>query len=61
MDDSINKSYSASPERLYLIDEDGVIRHKSVTGPFQMQAIEDWYAALKTFSAVSSIDTAKAS
>lgn len=46
MDDSINKAYSGSPERLYLIDEDGIVRHRSVPGPFSMQVIEDWYQAL---------------
>jgi len=47
MDDSINKAYSGSPERLYLIDIDGVVRHQSMSGPFSMQTIEDWYQALK--------------
>ena len=53
MDDSINKAYSGWPERLYLIDEDGVVRHRSVPGPFKMKAIETWYEALKEYATVS--------
>lgn len=49
MDDSINKAYSGSPERLYLIDEQGIVRHRSGPGPFQMKEIEAWYDALKEF------------
>lgn len=47
MDDSINKAYSGSPERLYIIDADGIVRHRSTPGPFSMQVIENWYEALK--------------
>jgi peroxiredoxin len=46
MDNSLNKLYSGSPERLYLIDADGIVRHRSPPGPFKMSAIEAWYAAL---------------
>ena len=53
MDDSINKVYSGWPERLYLIDKDGIVRHRSVPGPFQMKAIETWYEALKEYATVS--------
>ena len=49
MDDSINKAYSGSPERLYLIDENGIVRHRSASGPFQMKVIEAWYEALKEY------------
>ncbi len=54
MDDSINKAYSGSPERLYLIDETGVVRHRSVNGPFQMKVIEAWYEALKDYATARS-------
>ena len=54
MDDSITKAYSGAPERLYLIDESGVVRHRSVHGPFQMKAIEAWYKALKEYATVRS-------
>lgn len=47
IDDSINKAYSGSPERLYLIDAKGIVRHRSSPGPFSMQVIEDWYQALR--------------
>ncbi len=54
MDDSITRAYSGSPERLYLIDETGIVRHRSVNGPFQMKAIEAWYEALKEYATVRS-------
>lgn len=46
MRDSIKDSYAGSPERLYLIDGDGIVRHRSPPGPFRMATIEAWYAAL---------------
>ncbi len=49
MDDSINKAYSGSPERLYLIDADGIVRHRSTPGPFSMQIIEDWHQSLSNW------------
>ncbi len=53
MDDNINKAYSGWPERLYLIDKDGIVRHRSVPGPFQMKAIETWHEALKKYAMMS--------
>jgi len=47
MDDTINSLYAGSPERLYLIDGDGIVRHRSVSGPFKLDTIETWYHALK--------------
>jgi hypothetical protein len=47
IDDSIDKKYAGWPERLYIIDANGTVRHRSVPGPFQMDAIEAWYSALK--------------
>jgi hypothetical protein len=46
MDDTVSKLYSGTPERLYLIDADGIVRHRSPPGPFMMDAIEAWYSAL---------------
>jgi hypothetical protein len=47
MGDTINHLYAGSPERLYLIDADGIVRHRSVSGPFKLETIETWYHALK--------------
>ena len=33
MDDAVNKAYAASPDRLYLIDKDGLIAIKGARGP----------------------------
>jgi thyroxine 5-deiodinase len=46
MENTANKLYSGSPERLYLIDADGIVRHRSPPGPFKMNVIEAWYEAL---------------
>ena len=46
LDDSIDRVFAGWPERLYLIDAEGIVRHRSAPGPFQMSAIESWYAAL---------------
>lgn len=46
IDDSIEKAYAGAPERLYLIDGNGIVRHRSVPGPFRMNTIEGWYSAL---------------
>ena len=46
MENSIGEVYSASPERLYLIDGDGVVKHRSDMGPFRMNTVEAWYEAL---------------
>ena len=46
MNDTAEKLYAASPERLYVIDGEGIVRHRSVPGPFQMSAIDEWEAAL---------------
>ena len=46
MNDEIEKLYSGSPERLYIIDENGIVSHRSGRGPFDMDMIEAWYDAL---------------
>lgn len=47
MDNAISDLYAASPERLYLIDSNGIVRHRSVMGPFKMKAINAWHEALR--------------
>lgn len=47
MNDDIEKLYSGAPERLYIIDADGIVQYRSNRGPFTMSIIEEWYAALK--------------
>jgi hypothetical protein len=47
MENTISCAYSASPERLYLIDGDGIVRYRSAMGPFRMDAIEAWCNALQ--------------
>ena len=45
-DDSVEKAYTAWPDRLYVIDRDGKVAHKSGPGPFgfKMDSLE---AAIK--------------
>jgi len=47
MNNTINNLYAGSPERLYLVDKDGIVRYRSVPGPFKLDVIEDWYRVLK--------------
>jgi len=47
MNNTINTLYAGSPERLYLVDKDGIVRHRSVPGPFKLDVIETWYQALR--------------
>ena len=47
MENTISCAYSASPERLYLIDGDGIVRHRSAVGPFRMDAVEAWCNVLQ--------------
>ena len=47
MDDEIEKLYSGVPERLYIIDDQGIVAHRSGRGPFDMATIDSWHAALK--------------
>ena len=46
MDDDIEKLYSGIPERLYIIDEHGIVTYRCGRGPFDMATIESWHAAL---------------
>jgi len=47
IENPLDALYSASPERLYLLDSDGIVKHRSSPGPFAMNEIEDWYRAIK--------------
>jgi hypothetical protein len=47
MNNTVSKLYSGSPERLYLIDAEGIVQHRSPSGPFMMDAIEAWFQALR--------------
>jgi hypothetical protein len=46
IDNTMGERYSGSPERLYLIDNDSLVQHRSIPGPFNMQTIEEWYQSL---------------
>jgi len=45
-DDRVERAYAGWPDRLYVIDRDGRIAHKSAAGPFGFKP-EDVEAALK--------------
>ena len=47
MENTVSRTYSASPERLYLIDGDGMVRHRSEMGPFRMKTVQAWCGALQ--------------
>ncbi len=46
MDNAVCTQYNGSPERLYLLDESGVVLHRSPAGPFNMDAVKAWRDAL---------------
>lgn len=45
MDDTVNNAYVALPERLYLLDEDGIIIYKSGPGPWGFD-MDSWEKAI---------------
>ena len=45
MDDTVNNAYMALPERLYLLDEDGIIIYKSGPGPWGFD-MDGWENAI---------------
>jgi len=51
MDNSVCTLYAGSPERLYVIDAEGVVTHHSDPGPFAMDAVEAWCAAVRESAA----------
>jgi type I thyroxine 5'-deiodinase len=46
IDNAANAAYAAWPERLYIVDEKGVIVYKGKPGPFgyHPEEVEDWLA-----------------
>jgi len=47
IDNPLDAAYSASPERLNLLDREGIVRHRSEPGPFGMSEVEAWCRAIK--------------
>jgi len=47
MNNSTSLRYSASPERLYLVDPEGGVQYRSAMGPFKMTEVERWAVALR--------------
>ena len=45
-DNRINDDYAGTPERLYVLDTQGVVTFKSEQGPYYDDHLEDWAAAL---------------
>ncbi|MBT8422320.1 MAG: redoxin domain-containing protein, partial [Gammaproteobacteria bacterium] len=46
MSNATCNAYSADPERLYIIDGTGVVQHRSEPGPFHLDAVQAWAAAV---------------
>ena len=49
-DNRINEAYSGSPERLYVLDSERVVRFKSEQGPYDDSHLDDWAKALANVS-----------
>lgn len=50
IDDPVMRAYAGSPERLYAVGPDGVVRFKSAIGPFDELEIDAWEATLQALS-----------
>lgn len=46
-DNRINEDYAGSPERLFVLDAEGVVTFKSEQGPYYDSHLDDWAAALE--------------
>jgi hypothetical protein len=46
MSNEVDTAYAALPERLYVIDRDGVIRHRSGPGPWGFD-VDAWEQAIR--------------
>lgn len=55
-DNRINQNYAGSPERLYVLDADGVVTFKSEQGPYHDIHLEDWAGALEQAASVSTLE-----
>lgn len=51
-DNRINEDYAGSPERLYVLDAEGVVTFKSEQGPYNDNHLDDWAAALEQVASV---------
>ncbi|MBR8537810.1 redoxin domain-containing protein [Carboxylicivirga sediminis] len=47
MHNTVDELYAGSPERLYVIDSDGIIRFRSSQGPFDDHEVDQWEATLQ--------------
>lgn len=47
MQNTVDGLYAGSPERLYVIDSESIIRYRSSQGPFDDHEVEQWEACLK--------------
>lgn len=52
-DNRINRDYAGSPERLYVLDADGIVTFKSEQGPYHDSHLDEWAAALAQFAKLS--------
>ena len=53
MTNQVDTAYSALPERLYLLDAEGVIAYRSGPGPFGFD-VDAWLAAIEAVSVSAS-------
>lgn len=47
MDDAVDAAYAALPDRLYVIDANGVVSYRSGPGPFGFDS-DEWERAIRT-------------
>lgn len=47
LNNTVCTQYAGAPERLYVINGEGTVRHQSSPGPFRMDSVEDWCAAVR--------------
>lgn len=46
-DNRINTEYAGSPQRLYVLDVQGIVTFKSECSPYYHDQLDDWAAALQ--------------
>jgi len=46
LDDEVERKYCAAPDRLYLLDEQGIVLHRSGIGPFGFR-VGPWERAIE--------------
>jgi hypothetical protein len=47
LDNTIDSAYAGSPERLYVIDKEGIIQFRSSEGPFDDREVDEWEKTLQ--------------